>query len=79
MARVQVDDTAPPLLGGVDRGPTRNSLQTGEKVVQNSSKLLSRRGRGNICFRVYGDNATGWAEAAALWGGDGRAYRAQDT
>ena len=53
-----------------DVGPAKVSLHTGEKLANVNSKSLSRGGRSSIIFRVIGDDSFGWAEAAALWGGD---------
>ena len=49
--------------------PVKVSLQTGEKIVQTSSKLLDQRSKCNILFRIVGDNSHGWAEAAGLLDG----------
>ena len=49
--------------------PAKISLQTGEKIAQTSSKLLDRRSRGNILFRIVGDNLHGCAKVAASWDG----------
>lgn len=54
--------------GAIDGGPTLDGLQTGEKVIVTSSKLLSRSGREDIKFRVVGDRSFGWGEAAVAWG-----------
>lgn len=56
--------------GAIDGGPTLDGLQTGEKVIVTSSKLLSRSGREDIKFRVVGDRSFGWGEAAVAWGGE---------
>ena len=55
----------------VQGGLTKESLQTGGKIVQTSSKPLSQGGRSSIAFRVVGDKSHGWVEASALWGGYG--------
>ena len=49
--------------------PAKISLQTGEEIAQASSKLLDQRSRGNILFRIVGDNSHGWAELSASRGG----------
>jgi len=72
-SRSQVDQSgivATSFEGVGDRGPAKVSLHTGEKLANVNSKSLSRGGRSSIIFQVIGDNSFGWAEAAALWGGD---------
>jgi len=59
----------PPSLGGGLGGPPSDSLLTGEKIVKSERKQLGRSGREHIAYRIIGDNSSGWAEAAILWGG----------
>ncbi len=56
------------LVDADTQGPTA-ILHTGELVAQIESRMVGQRGRGNIRFRVVGDNSLGWAEAASQWGG----------
>ena len=64
-----LDVVAPP--SGVAVGDTiLEDLQTGEKIVNTSSKLLNRYGREDVYFRIVGDCSFGWGEAAVSWGGE---------
>ena len=67
--RLGCDTDPPPSLGGGLGGPPSDSLLTGEKIVKSERKQLGRSGREHIAYRIIGDNSSGWAEAAILWGG----------
>ena len=68
-ARVFISDKNVSRGKTIHGEPTKAILQTGENIVYKSSKTLDQRGRTSVLFRVVGENSSGWAEVAALWGG----------
>ena len=50
-------------------GPTYGDLRKGELIKIIHSRPLGRGGRERVKYRIVGDDALGWAEAASSWGG----------
>ena len=61
-------DNASPLSGVALAVHISRILQTGEVVVNSSSRTGGRRGRIDIRIRIIGDRLLSWAEAAIGWG-----------
>ena len=59
---------ASPLPGVALSVPISRTLQTGEVVVNSSSRTGGRRGRIDIRIGILGDQSLSWTEAAIGWG-----------